>query len=364
MCVCVKEGETLIKFVPVDRIRPDDTLARDIYGIDTFTGRVVMLKEGQTLTVGHVSRIMGLDLQGIYIYEKVEVPQVVAPATKEGMVDIINLIYSFSSSQTGLVAEKIGEANLILEEAINEICSRRDLSIDINSLNLHDDISFNHTLNVTVLSIAIGKELGLKKPALMSVAAAAILHDIGDSQIPEDILNKPGKLTDEEFEIIKKHPKFGYELISDTEFLSERTKLGVLYHHERFDGNGYPDGLSGRKIPLIARIIAVADVYSALTASRPYRLPFNPAEAIEYIMGNAGRQFDHKIVEAFLHVVSPYPIGSCVMLSNGEKAIISAQHPENPLRPVVFLMEDPTTVIDLYKDKCFYSIVITEIVND
>ena len=355
----------MIKFETVDKIRPGEVLARDIYGVDTYTGRVVMLRAGQTLTVAHLSRIMGLDLPGLYVYKKVETPEIVAPKTKEGMVEIIDNIYATSNfNATGIYAGKLDDANKILSEAIDNICSRRDLSIDIDSLNLHDDISYNHTLNVTVLSVAIGQELGLRDNALLSVAAASILHDIGDSQIPEELKNKPAKLTAEEFEIIKRHPKLGYEIISDVDYLSSKTKEGVLYHHERFDGTGYPEGLVGRKIPLIARIIAVADVYSALTATRPYRSAFNPAEAIEYIMGNAGRQFDNKIVEAFLHVISPYPIGSCVKLSNGEKAIISAQNPENPLRPVVFLMEDPTTIIDLYNDKAFYNIVITEIINN
>ena len=137
-----------------------------------------------------------------------------------------------------------------------------------------------------------------------------------------------------------------------------------MSHHERFDGSGYPNGLGGEEIPLFARIIAVADVYSALTADRPYRSAYQVSEAIEYIMGNADRQFDAIVVAAFLKIISPYPIGSCVRLSSGERAVVSKQNPENPLRPVVFLMDDPTAVIDLYHDKCFYNVVVTALLDE
>ncbi len=355
----------MIKFVTVDKIRPGVTLARDIYGIDTFTNRVVMLKAGQELTVGHITKLMSLDLQGVYINERVEAPEIVPSRTRDQMVKLIKDLYNFVEEPTSLLyTEKISATNDILEHAIDDICTRKDFSLSVDSFNFHDNDKYNHTMSVAVICIAIGKELRMPKQSLLDLTVAAILHDVGDSKIPQELLEKPAKLSPEEFEPIKEHSQFGHDIISEISGVSEHVKEGVLRHHERFDGSGYPGALSGKSIPLFSRIIAVADVYSALTSQRPYRDAYSPAEAIEYIMGNAGRQFDSGVVKAFLKCISPYAVGSCVKLSNGEKAVVADQNPDNPLRPTIFLMDDPTVMIDLYNDRRFFNIVISETIND
>ena len=360
-----KEADEMIKFVTVDKVYPGVTLARDIYGIDTFTNRVVMLKAGQELTVGHITKLMSLDLQGVYIDEKIEAPEILPSEERKKMEEIIDTLYKFiDKPASGLYTEKVSFTSSLFTSAIDQICSMGDLHLNVKSLNFYDDAEYNHTLSVVVLALALGAELGVPKNGLMDLALAALLHDIGDTKIDPAILSKPGPLIEAEYETVKTHTTLGYEIVSDITEVSDFVKTAILHHHERFDGTGYPEKLSGKDIPLFARIIAVADVYSALTSKRPYREAYSVAEAIEYIMGNADRQFDGDVVTAFLSVISPYPVGSCVKLSSGEKAVVADQNSSNPLRPKVFLMDNPTVMIDLYRDQKYFNIVIEDLIND
>lgn len=356
----------MIKFVSVDRIKPGVTLARDIYGIDTFTERIVMLKAGQTLTPAHITKLMGLDLQGVYISERKPNEILIPDKTKAELVNLFDEFHAhIDEASLGLYNEYIDDATNTLSDFVDAVLDQDDLTFNIENLNFHDNIQYNHALSIAVLCIAMARELRLNKKSIFNLAFAAIIHDIGDSQLPTGLLEKPAKLTEEEFEEVKKHTIEGFNIVSSSSNnISSHIKEGVLSHHERYDGSGYPNGLKGKNIPFFARIISVADVYSALTSSRPYRSAYQPAEAIEYIMGNAGRQFDPGVVKAFLKVVSPYPIGSCVKISSGEKAVVAEQNPKNPLRPVIFLIDDPTTIIDLYNDSCFYNIVITDLIAE
>lgn len=149
-------------------------------------------------------------------------------------------------------------------------------------------------------AVAIAQELGLDPDFIYRLKLAALLHDIGKIGIAETVLDKPTTLTDEEWEIIKGHPIKGAELMSHMSRLGKDIVAGIRYHHERYDGHGYPNGLSGREIPLVARILAVADAFAAMTADRPYREALSEEEALREIESSAGTQFDPRVVEAFV----------------------------------------------------------------
>lgn len=173
------------------------------------------------------------------------------------------------------------------------------------ALDYRDTYTMNHSLNVARYAVSIAEEMNLSRGSIDSIRTGALLHDIGKIGIPEDILMKNGKLTDEEYKTIQSHPEIGYQMINH---IDDYRKNGVLdivrYHHERYDGTGYPEGLKGRDIPLFARIVAVADAFDAMTSKRVYRDEFDMAYTLDQLVKNKSKQFDPEITDAFLNVLN------------------------------------------------------------
>ena len=171
------------------------------------------------------------------------------------------------------------------------------------AVELRDQETSGHTERVTALTLHLARTLGVAEEDLEHIRRGAILHDVGKIAIPDRILLKPGPLTEEEWQVMKRHPVYAHEWLSGIPFL--RKALDIPYaHHERWDGTGYPRGLRGEAIPLSARIFAVADVYDALTSDRPYRKAWPREKALAYLQEEAGRQFDPQVVEAFLALMA------------------------------------------------------------
>lgn len=185
--------------------------------------------------------------------------------------------------------------------------------------------------------------MNLDKENIKYLSEAAIAHDLGKSKIPKEILNKHGKLTDEEYKIMQAHPEKSVEILNQSPMISAYVKQAVLMHHENENGSGYPLHKEGKDIPLLAKIIHVVDVYDALTSRRPYKDPYPPANAYEYLVGGAGNLFDRKVLDAMETVIPAYPTGINVILSNGQPGIV-ARHTDNIMRPVVKLYSDGTFV--------------------
>jgi len=169
----------------------------------------------------------------------------------------------------------------------------------ITALEFHDDYTKGHSELVAMFSTRIGESLGLDKNQLEDLYWAAVMHDIGKIIIPSNILNKTGKLTDSEFDLIKKHPMIGYEIISKSETLHNIAEY-ILFHHERWDGKGYPNKLKGDEIPLLSQIICIADSWHAMTSERPYKNKLNEEEGVIELIKNKGTQFSPKIVDIFI----------------------------------------------------------------
>ena len=168
----------------------------------------------------------------------------------------------------------------------------------------------------------------------------AILHDVGKMNIPFEILGKPGKLTEEEFEMVKKHPEYGFQLLKNIHTVSLHVAHCAYQHHERIDGSGYPRGLKGDEIHELGKIIAVADVFDAVTSNRVYRNAMLPHEGLEILYAGAGNQFEVSIVEAFRRAVAIYPMGLTVELNDDRKGVISGQNIGIGDRPIVRIIEE------------------------
>lgn len=244
----------------------------------------------------------------------------------------------------------------ITTELMKAITDNDAIAVDIGELKVSDEYTFKHSVDVATMSMIIAKKHGLSEKDIYEIGIAGLLHDIGKSKIPNEVLNKPGRLTDEEFSLMKQHTLLGYQILKNKRDISDRIKMAVLQHHEKINGKGYPQGLSTEKINLFAKIMSVADIYDALVTERPYKKPFSKRNAVEIIMSLTG-ELDITAMKSFLGSVILYPTNSIVQLSNGEKAKVVENDPDYVLRPkVVGLMSG--RVYDLAKDIKCASVII------
>lgn len=254
-------------------------------------------------------------------------------------------------------SEKFADvAKAVTDDLIKAIDENDAIAVDVNILKISDEYTFQHSVDVAVLSMMIAKKMGLSKEEVYDIGISGLLHDIGKAKIPNEILNKPGRLTEEEFAIIKQHPTYGYEILREKPDLKQSIKLGVLQHHEKIDATGYPLGMEEVQISLFAKIIAVADIYDALVTDRPYKKGFTQRDAVEMIMTMTG-ELDMAAMKGFLGSVILYPEGSIVELSNGENARVVQNYEEAVLRPKVVGIKSGR-IYDLANDIDCASIII------
>lgn len=209
----------------------------------------------------------------------------------------------FLSSLSGQAAIGIDNYQLIskLKIAHNELMSTYDKTIEgwSNALDLRDKETEGHTIRVTQMTVELARQFGLTEVEIINIKRGSLLHDIGKMGIPDHILLKPGKLTDNEWEIMKKHPHYAYELLSPISYLKPALDI-PYYHHEKWDGSGYPKGLKGEEIPLSARLFSIIDVWDALTSDRPYRPAWTKEDTLRHIQSLSGLHFDPNVVKRFM----------------------------------------------------------------
>ena len=273
-------------------------------------------------------------------------------ATKEQAKASLEYMYEHADDGDEVVDVAKSTSSALLDCVLDA----RETHMSVEALRVSDEYTFKHSVDVAMMGCMLGKSMGLDEKYLQDIMTAGILHDFGKIDVPINILNKPGKLTDAEFDIIKKHPTFGYERLRDSKELSESVKRGILTHHEKFSGFGYPLGLSGEKIPMIGRILSIVDVYDALVTKRPYKNAKKPVEAYEMMLSMTG-QFDINIFSIFTQTVILYPNGTLIELFPGVNTFVSKQNPGYPTRPVLVDMKTGTTY-DLLHDKDLRSISI------
>ncbi|WP_202080308.1 HD-GYP domain-containing protein [Caldalkalibacillus salinus] len=218
----------------------------------------------------------------------------------------------------------------------------------LHALQAKDDYTYRHNIGVAVISTILGKWLGFDDEELSHLTTAALLHDVGKMKVSEHILHKPGKLTKAEFEEMMQHTVYGYELLKETPGVSERTAVVALQHHEREDGGGYPYGLKGDRLDYFSKIVAVADVFHAMTSKRVYQDPLPFYEAVNQLRQDELGRLHPKIVNTFLNKTLDTLVGKDVLLSTGERGKVLLVNPNHPSRPLVQVNDK---FIDLSKDK-------------
>lgn len=239
----------------------------------------------------------------------------------------------FCDLRMGRLLETSYVTELVID--ISESLMRHpDALISLVRLKTSDEYTFMHSVAVCALMIALARQLELPSEMVLQAGVAGLMHDVGKAVMPAAILNKPGKLSDAEFEIMRGHPNLGTEMLRASEHFGPEVLDVCLHHHEKFDGTGYPHQLQGRGISLFARMGAICDVYDAVTSDRPYKKAWGPADAIHRMAEWRG-QFDFDIFQAFVKCVGIYPVGALVRLESGRIGIVIEQHEKSLLTPRV-----------------------------
>ncbi|WP_312644270.1 HD-GYP domain-containing protein [Hydrogenoanaerobacterium sp.] len=338
-------------YIPLKHLRPGMTLARDIAcGSSLFP----LLVAGQKLSVSIIAKFEKNNISGAYIESSlcgdVEIEEIVAPELRQKTIVELKSFYRDYESHAPISPASLKSISSTVDNLVEHILSKSECLINIIDVQDYDTYTYNHSLYVCILSILIGIQRGFSRSILTELGMCGLLHDIGKTDIPLEIINKKSVLTPQEFELMKTHPDKAVIRLSPCHQISSSVLRGILSHHEKFNGTGYPQGLSGEKIPLYGRIVALADVYDALTSHRSYRKAWTSGDAIEYMMGCADTHFDFELLQSFLKIIAVYPLGTVVKLSNGFLAVVIQNSSQNILRPKVrvLLPEEYTgTEIDL-----------------
>lgn len=352
-------------YVPTVELNEGMVLSKNIYNSNGNN----ILSKGETLTLSRIQRLHNFKIQGVYIandYNHEENNEILQEKIKKKALRIIKGTFVDTESKQQIEKEKIEMLMNVIEEVLDNLLNNNNLILNINDIKIFDEYTYFHSVNVMVISLIVGIGLELNKKELSSLGLAAILHDIGKVLIPLKILNKAGKLTNEEFLIIQQHPLHGYNIVKNIDIITEDVKRGIYEHHEKYNGTGYPCNKKGEEISLFGRIISIADVYDAITSDRVYRKGMLMSEAIEFIIANSETVFDKKIVKVFMEYVMPYPVGTHVKLSNNMVGIVIKNNKEISYRPVLKIVLQNERVVDnltvdLFCDPKYLNVVITNI---
>lgn len=248
----------------------------------------------------------------------------IARATKICLQAKQAVLSMFEEARMGNTVD-VGGAKLLVEEISDSVSRNPGALISLARLKTADDYTYMHSVAVCAMMVALAKQLGFDEAQTRSAGLAGLLHDLGKALMPMAILNKPGKLTDAEFSIIKSHPVEGHTMLLGGINVDPMVLDVCLHHHEKTDGSGYPKGLKGDEISLFAKMGAVCDVYDAITSNRPYKLGWDPAESLRKMAEWTSGHFDPNVFQAFVKSMGIYPVGSLVRLTSGRIGVVVEQ---------------------------------------
>lgn len=327
--------------IHISVLQPGMRVGRALYN----SSGQLLLSAGTVLTRKTIARLEMAAVPAVYIEDGfLKDPAIVDVVSEEIRVQVVHqvreLFVEAAVAGTGRAIVTINEIKETVSEIVDQLLKNQDVVFNLVDIRAIDDYTFGHSVNVSLLSLLTGITLGYDREELLALGMGALLHDLGKVVIPDFILNKPDKLSPEEFALVREHPEHGFRMLLQIPRVSTTSALIALQHHERYQGQGYPRGLRGDEIHEFAVICGVADVFDALVADRVYRRAYPVHEAYELIAGSGNFLFDHRIVQAFLQNVAAYPVGTLVRLSTGETGVVVETKRGMALYPKVRILFD------------------------
>ncbi len=285
-----------MRLVPIENVRPNTVLGKSLYDVD---GRI-LLRAGVVLKENTIAKIKQINILSIYIVDKYsdeEIDDIIKPELRQkaiisikeafsniGRLNSNNAVRSKESDYTWQEQSYFYNIGKMAVSLIDDILNHKDVMLALVDIRSMNNYLYSHCVNVAVISLTLGIAFQLPKKKLEALCIGALIHDIGKSMLPREVLDKQGKLSDEEKEIIKQHPRLGYKYLSNTYNINSLSKIVVLQHHERPDGKGFPDGLTKDNIIDLSNIVSIANAYDNLSTDLPEKRAMFPSDVLEYLM--------------------------------------------------------------------------------
>ncbi len=305
-------------------------------------------------------------LKSLYAFDKIEIlsndkvskEAIAVEEAKNTLKNVANSVEYIFTNSTSLKATSTNEINDYAKKLLSQVKVNNNMIKSIILSGSGEDSIYMHSVNVAVLSYLLGKWANMPESKLHSLIYASLLHDFGKTKIDKKIINKPTKLTKAEYEVVQNHPILAYNDIKDIPFISQSVLYGVLMHHERCDGSGYPLGLTGDQIHEFAKIIAITDTFDAINSNRCYKKKKTPLQSLKTIKEESLTKLDYSLCNTFLKGLESYYVGQSALLSNNSKCKIIQMNLNNLESPLVFSNDE---FIDLSKSK---DLTIIELINN
>ncbi|RJR12316.1 HD-GYP domain-containing protein [Candidatus Parcubacteria bacterium] len=340
-----------MRLLPTKSMKPGMKLAKTIYNEQ---GRA-LLSAGIPVTARMITRLQQLNVTYVYIEDArtkdLEAPTMISDQTRKKAITTITDTFKLLESEKKLskwfvMDQSSKDLKSLIHTLLADMKNNQEVATLLTDVYIHDNYVFTHSLNVTLYALSIGIKLGLPQKELEILGLGGILHDIGKMQIPSEILFKPGKLTSDEFTEMKKHTTYGYDILRNMHTIPLLVAHCAFQHHERLNGSGYPRGVKNEDIHLFGKILAVADVFDAVTSHRIYRSAMLPHEGLEILYAGSESLYEPAIIEAFRKSVAIYPFGLAVTLNDGRKGLVVGQNKDITERPIIRIIEAEGTELD------------------
>ncbi len=333
-----------MRLVNIGDVEVGSVIAKPVYDSKLS----LLINKGAKLSELLLKKLVQADIRHLYIEDEIskgiELDPMISDEIKLQAFVIMKRFYESQMVKQDQNVEAIRESRIrelkdIVDDIITEIYSKNEQKYYSTELMGAEMYHYNHAVEVMILSLLIGRKMGLDREKLLKLGMGAILADIGKARVPQDILNKKGKLEPEEFDEMKRHVDYSYAILKDLVGLSSLSRQIVLLHHEKLDGSGYPNGFTGEQIPLLVRIATVCDIFSAIVADRTYNNRISVDTAIEILRGAAPTKIDQDVFMTLLQVIDIYPPGTLVELGNGQVGIVIQSNTNSPTRPILRIIE-------------------------